>query len=696
MRTLSPLLFTSVSLLAFAPPSGFAAPAKPPNIIFILTDDLGWGDIGVLFQNGRKARNERSEPWHLTPHIDRMAEQGATLPHHYCPAPVCAPSRASLLLGVHQGHANVRDNQFDKALEANHTLASVMKARGYATVAIGKWGLQGEKDGATSDWPAHPLNRGFDQYFGYIAHKDGHEHYPKESVHHAGKPVPLLENRGSITDSLDKCYTTDLFTARAKKWILDHQTAGKAQPFFMYLAFDTPHAVLELPTQAYPAGGGLKGGIQWLATPGHMINTASGEVDSWIHPEYAQATYDHDRDTSTPEVPWPDVYKRHATSVRRIDDGLGDLFHLLKDLNLDEDTFVVFTSDNGPAAESYLKEPYHPDFFKSFGRFDGMKRDCWEGGVRVPAFVRWPGHIPPGRVVDSPSAFWDWMPTFASLADVAPPARTDGVSLLPALTGSGKVPAPSAIYIEYAVKGKTPAYEAFAPQHRQRTRQQMQLVRQGDLVGVRYDVRAASDPFEIYDVRKDPQELHNLAGDAAMAAVQQRMKDRVLQLRRPDGSAPRPYDAEFVPAVSDVATVPGVIWKFYAGTFPWVPDTASLEASSQGQGSLPDYGQVTKEQAGAVDFTGFLRIQTAGEYSFALQSDSGAVLRIHEATLIDADYGYASGSQRKGAIRLAAGLHPFHLTCRKNLSSAAVLKWSVSGPDLAEQPVPATLFERAK
>jgi arylsulfatase A-like enzyme len=152
-----------------------------PNIIFILTDDLGYGDLGAFYQQQRAKANDRSEPWMFTPHLDTLAAHGAIFTQHYCPAPVCAPSRASLMLGVSQGHANVRDNQFDKALESNHTIATVLQTAGYSTAAIGKWGLQGASrwspDG--DSWPAHPLNRGFDYFFGYMRHSDGHEHYPK-------------------------------------------------------------------------------------------------------------------------------------------------------------------------------------------------------------------------------------------------------------------------------------------------------------------------------------------------------------------------------------------------------------------------------------------------------------------------------------------------------------------------------------
>ena len=261
---------------------------KQPNIIFILTDDLGYGDLGVFLQKQREKNNIRSEPYTFTPNLDRMATNGAIMPQHYCAAPVSAPSRASIMLGVSQGHANVRDNEFDKALEDNYTVGNVLQKAGYTTAAIGKWGLQGL--GKDTNWPAHPLNRGFDYYYGYMRHGDGHEHYPKEGLYDGVKQV--WENRTEVSKDLDKCYTGDLWTAVAKRWIVDHERGKDAnKPFFMYLAYDTPHAVLELPTQAYPKGGGVKGGMQWLGKPGQMINTASGKIDSWVHPDYANATW---------------------------------------------------------------------------------------------------------------------------------------------------------------------------------------------------------------------------------------------------------------------------------------------------------------------------------------------------------------------------------------------------------------------
>ena len=207
---------------------GQAAETKPaprPNIIFILCDDLGYGDIGVFYQNERAAQHNPGVPFFITPHIDTLARDGVKLQQHYCAAPVCAPSRASLLTGLTQGHANIRDNQFDKALADTHTLGTVLQQAGYATAAVGKWGLQGsakaggteaDEEGSAARWPAYPTKRGFDFYFGYVRHKDGHFHYPKEDKRE------VWENNREVSAGLDLCYTTDLFTARAKKWIADH------------------------------------------------------------------------------------------------------------------------------------------------------------------------------------------------------------------------------------------------------------------------------------------------------------------------------------------------------------------------------------------------------------------------------------------------------------------------------------------
>lgn len=664
------------------------AAASQPNIIFVLCDDLGYGDVGVFFQNLRASQNDRAEPWHLTPKLDQFAAEGLQLPHHYCPAPVCAPSRASLLLGVHQGHSNIRDNQFDKALENNHTLATVLKTAGYKTACIGKWGLQGAGS-SPETWPAYPLKRGFDSFYGYVRHNDGHEHYPKEGTQKGAKEV--WDNTAEVSKGLDKCYTADLWTARAKKWIADQHSASPAQPFFLYLAYDTPHAALELPTSAYPAGGGLSGGLQWTGTPGGMINTAVGTVDSYLHPDYANATFDHDKNPATAEVPWTNVAKRYATSVRRLDDAMGDLVQTLKDLGIDKDTLVIFTTDNGISNESYLSQPLDPQFFNSFGPFDGIKRDCWEGGVRVGALARWPGGIPAKRVSDLPCQFHDWMPTFAQLAGVAAPGRCDGVSLVPTLKNLPGQKTPQ-VYVEYFEPRSTPKYAEFDPAKQGRARKQMQMIRFGEYVGVRYNILSHTDDFEIYDVVKDPKETVNRA--SSHAALQQQMKDTVLRMRRPDGMAARPYDGELVPGVPSAAAVQGVEWKAFTQAVPWASEMRDQTADASGTANVPSAQVLPRGKDVALSFNGYIDVPTDGAYTFYLNVDSRAFLRIHEAQVIDADFGYAGGAEKSGSIQLKAGKHPFRLSYTRGTVGEAALSLQWSGPGISKQQMAASAFSR--
>lgn len=633
-----------------------------PNIIFILTDDLGYGDVGVFYQLQRAEQNDPSEPWMFTPCLDKMAVEGAKFTHQYSSAPVCAPSRASLLSGHTQGHANIRNNQFDKAIEDNYNMANVLKHAGYSTAVIGKWGLQGsdlwEKGG--DSWPAHPLHRGFDYFFGYMRHSDGHEHYPKESIY---REVPdVWENKVNVIDKLDKSYTTDLWTAVAKKWIHEHVEKKQEEPFFLYLSYDTPHAVLELPTQEYPEGGGLHGGVQWTGKAGEIINTAKGTPDSWTHPDYEKATYDHDKNPETPEIAWPDTYKRYATSVRRIDDAVGDLMKLLKDLDIDSNTLIVFTSDNGPSIESYLPPEYDPNlptFFNSFGPFDGIKRDSWEGGLRVPTIVRWPSKIQENKTIEAPSALYDWMPTFAEAAGLSAPARIDGVSLLPSLTGK-KTQKESLIYVEYFEAGKTPGFEEFSDNHKNRRRNEMQMIRFEDHVGVRYDIQSHDDDFEIYDVVKDPQQTKNLAESKEMKDLQRKMKDRVLQVRRPDTAARRPYDGELIPALTEKVEST-LKWALYEGDFKWIPNTESLEAEREGEiGLYSSFPQVEKGQLLALE--GHLYAPQDGEYTFYIEKQGKILAKIHEALVLDRDYDHTEKDVNQEVnVLLKTGFHPFKL-----------------------------------
>ncbi len=628
--------------------------ATRPNVIFILLDDFGHGDFGVFWQAARATKANRHEPWHFTPAMDRIAAEGMRLPQHYVSAPVCAPSRASLLQGVHQGHANVRDNQFDKALENHHTMASVLQSAGYRTVAIGKYGLQGDAKGKPPQWPAHPNRRGFQEFYGYMRHADGHEHYPKEGITRG--PKEIWHNRSEVSQELDKCYTTDLFTARAKQYLISHSKQSSDQPFFMYLAYDTPHAALTLPTGPYPDGSGATAGLQWIGKKGRMINTAEGQPDSYYHPDYLNATWDDDQNPGTPEVAWPDVQKRYATVVRRIDDGLGDLMATLKDLKLDENTVVVVTSDNGPSIESYLKENYSPQFFRSFGPYDGIKRDLWEGGINPGALVRWPKAIKPGTTSsDWATTTWDWLPTFAEAAGVQPPARCDGVSLLPLLTGQGEQ-RPSTVYLEYFQNGRTPNFDEFAASRRNADRNQMQMLREGKYVGVRYNILSHEDDFEIYDVTADPGQRTNLA--AQMPELQTALKARVLRLRRPNASATRPYDDVPIPSLTAEVKEPKLQWQFYAGKFDWVPIEYGLTSTASGTASSFDLPSELSDQAGVIVYRGHLHVKESGRYRFELNSSSNAIIRLHEACLIDADAKDNTGETSQAEVVLAKGQHP--------------------------------------
>lgn len=686
------LLATTGLGMALAEPSQAAAPR--PNIIFILTDDLGYGDLGVFYQNSRNFSANRNLPAFVTPNLDAMAGDGMRLTRHYCPAPVCAPSRASLLLGVTQGHANVRDNQFDKALETNHTLGTVLQGAGYSTAAIGKWGLQGA--GAPENQAGHPLRHGFDYFFGLTAHLTGHYHYAEKmagQTDNQGQPCAIFDGYTDITSIADKSYSTDLFTARAKKWITDQHTADPAKPFFLYLALTAPHAQMNVPTQAYPKGGGLTGGIQWTGTKHALINTASGTIDSWIHPDYASATYDADNNPATAEVAWPNYAKRHATMIRRIDDAVGDLRQLLTDLGIAGNTLIVFTSDNGPHNESGTggRNKQDPRFFRSYANMDGIKRDVLEAGMREPAIVCWPAGDMAGQVSSFPSQFQDWMPTFAELAGVPAPARSDGVSLVPTLTGKG-TQRTGVIYVEYNGGETTPRYADFLPAHRGQKRNQQQVIWVNGYKGIRTDIASHSgNDFKIYNTLTDPQEATNLVGRAGVP-TQQEFKDAAMRVRRADSSATRPYDSEYVPPLTPSPVRPGVAWRAFEGAYSWVPSFNGLSAMATGTSVRPDVSVRTRDTNVGIEFKGYLNVPADGAYTFYLSTDTGAFLRLHEMQILDADMGYTGGTEISASVNLKAGKHPFTLGYRHATTGTPSLSLSWSSAGITKQSIPASTF----
>ena len=625
---------------------------EQPNVIFILADDLGWGDLGVFHQN--KSSNPRKLK---TPQLDQMAADGILMPSHYCPAPVCAPSRASLLMGVHQGHATVRNNQFDKALNNNHNLATVMKSAGYKTALIGKYGLQGKGKDPKS-WPAYPTKRGFDEFFGYVAHRDGHVHYPADewtignSESHR-TPKELWWNDKEVSADLHNCYTTDLFTARSKQWIINHRRSNSDQPFFLYLAYDTPHGALQVPTEAYPDGKGVEGGLQWVGNVGEMINTATGTMDSYRHPDFVGKD-------------WSDVEERFATMVRRIDNCVGDLIQTLKDLEIADNTIVVFTSDNGPHHESYIQGVnYEASSFQSYGPFDGTKRDTWEGGIRMPTIAWWPNHIAPNSIHKKASQFHDWMPTFAELAGVAAPARTDGASIAKSLQGM-QDSTEGTVYIEYNQGGKSKAYPDFLESRRGKRRGEMQVIQLEGFKGVRYDIKSHADPFEIYDVESDYGERKNLAGTShGFDQLHQQMKDKVLRLRIPNESAKRPYDNETIPSYERAtSSTENTIVSVFEGEFPYVPSTTGMKATEtiQQKGGSPRSISFSRTQPFAGKFSWWIEVKETAEYELRFSTTERAFVRLHDAGVIDADFGYESGASKSFKLRLEKGFHPVSVT----------------------------------
>jgi len=637
-----------------------------PNIIFILADDLGYGDLGCFHQDA-KSGNKFD-----TPEIDLMAAQGMKLTHHYVSSPVCAPSRASFLSGRHQGHANVRDTQFDKALEDNHTMARMLQSAGYFTAHLGKYGLAGLKSDPTL--PGHPNLRGFDYFLGYLFHIHGHEHYPQNGG--TGKNAFVYENDQKITNAYLDVYTTDLWTARAKQLIMEETATHPDRPFFLYLGYDAPHQAMQYPPVEYPAGRGISGGLQWVGGPAYC-NTASNDVasiDSWIHPDFASKG-------------WPNNNTRHAAMIRRIDEGVGDLLQTLIDLEIDDNTLVVFSSDNGPHFESH-----NPRFFESYGKMDGIKRDLWEAGIRVPTIAWWPSNVVAGTESAFPSGNWDWMPTFADLAAVPPPARCDGVSLIPTLTQTGEQRDQGYLYFEFKHQGATPDFIEFEPSRRGRVRGEMQAIRIGDFSGVRTSVTSFKDPLEIYNVVVDPKQITNLSGTAPFFdSLQRTMQNLTMQARRPAEDIVRPYDSENIPPIG-APVLPGLSYAVYEGLWAWLPEFDLLSPVSTGTVANIDLSVRTRDDDIGIAFLGYIDIPADGPYTFYLMADTAASLWIHDSNLIDNDFGYEA-TEVNATINLGAGLHPITLYYRHTIGSH-VLEFEYSGASLTRQPVPASVLFR--
>ncbi len=715
------------------------AAEKKPNIILIVVDDMGWGDLG-LNQPAEHAGTPRID----TPVLDRLATQGAQLQRHYTCAPVCAPARASLFTGLHQGHAEViRNNSFDAALENSHTLGSVLQAAGYNTALIGKWGIGGgqESGGTPGTCPAWPTKRGFDFFFGYNNHLAGHRHYPKEESNADPETHrnAIWDGDAMITDQLDGCYCTDLFTARAKKWIVDQQTDGEDKPFFLALTYVAPHARLGIPAGEYPAGGGLNGGVQWLGEPGKMINTASPTTwDTYIHPQYRNAWQEYAGtrygNNATHKLM---TARRHAAMITRVDEAVGDLVQLCEDLGIADNTVIIFTSDNGchdePGAvggfNGHPAPAQDPSFFRSYGNHDGIKRDVFDGGLRVPCVVYAPGLIKGGMVSPTPTQFQDWMATLCDLADVPVPARCDGRSLLPLLQGNDKLSedASRVLYVEYAFGSGMAQYRDYAANKKGRTRGEQQVLiffdnRSGRwLKALRTGVKTGNEKWELYDTEADPHESTPLP-EGNCAEMQTQLNNMALWNRRAydyhrAADAParrnpcggfRSYDMNLVPAVStpQTATATGLLMSQTKGSAPWAPAATEMKAPETTATVNPND---TVLPAGTITtFTGYIDVPDDGNHwhFYLTLSDvpgTKAFVKLHNFNLVDADFNYVPGSTAtesaaantveedatrtgKKGIPLKAGKHPITITVVQGQSADGTLKleWN-RGPHNGKQ-----------
>lgn len=448
-----------------------------PNIVFIFADDLGYGELGCYGQQKIK-----------TPHIDRLAAQGMRFTDFYSGNAVCAPSRCSLMTGKHPGHAYIRNNRQAKLpaeLVEQHgltfpgqepipadevTIAELLKAKGYATAAIGKWGLG--HIGTSGD----PNAQGFDLFFGYNCQAHAHSFYPGHLWRNDQKfplnndpPVPGHASLPPAADPQDPAsyaafkgrdYAPDRMLDEALRFLREN----RQRPFFLYFPSTLPHVALHVPDEDLKPYLG-----RWDETP------------------FTGGGYTPHR---TPRA-------AYAAMISRLDKSVGRIMQQLAELGLDENTLVLFTSDNGT---THLEKEVDFKFFRSVGPLRGLKGSLFEGGIRVPMIARWPGKIAAGSTSELPSALWDVLPTIAEIAGVEPPARIDGISFAPTLLGQAdRQRRHEYLYWEF------PGYGG------------QQAVRMGDWKAVRQEMlrRGNPDPLRIqlYHLRDDLGESRDLAAE---------------------------------------------------------------------------------------------------------------------------------------------------------------------------------------
>ena len=408
-----------------------------------MADDLGYGDLGYNGQQNIK-----------TPRLDELASRGMIFTNHYSGNTVCAPSRASLMTGWHQGHSPVRGNKDNQLPAGTRTVANVLQDAGYRTGMMGKWGLG--MPGTSGD----PHKMGFDHYFGYLDQIHAHNFYPDHLLVDGDSLV--LDNEivrqtegyaagiGQASTN-KKTYAHDLLIEDAMRFVRESEAAK--EPFFLYVPSNIPHVNNEA----------------------HLVADHGMEVPSL-------GIYS--------DTDWPAAEKGKAAMITLLDKEVGRIVDLIDSLNLSDNTLIIFTSDNGPA-----NVDVDPEFHDSNGDYKGIKRDLYEGGIHMPMFAVWPGKIAPGTRSDLLTAFWDYLPTFAAVAgaEIGEGAGTDGINFLPTLLGEEQPERHDFLYWE------------FSPD-----RHAARAVRKGDWKLV-HDLMV--DEIELYDLATDPSETNDLAAE---------------------------------------------------------------------------------------------------------------------------------------------------------------------------------------
>jgi len=423
-------------------------PLKKPNIIFIVADDLGYGDLGVFGQKH-----------FATPNLDRMAGEGMLLTQHYAGATVCAPSRSALMTGLHTGHTFVRGNK-EVQPEGQYplpdsilTIAEVLRDAGYVTGAFGKWGLGAPKS------EGDPNRQGIDNFFGYNCQRLAHNFYT-EYLWENQDTVFLEGNKNGAAGE----YSHDVIHKKTMEFL----EANKDTTFFLFMPYTIPHAELLVPEDEV-----FEKFKQQFPEDTLWEGTDDG-------PRYRKGPYGSQQNPKA----------AFAAMVTRLDQAVGEVLEKLNEYGIAENTLVIFTSDNGPHQEGGA----NPDFFDSNGIYRGYKRDLYEGGIRVPTIAWWPGNVKQGSTSGHISAFWDFFPTACEIAGVTPPERLDGISYLPALTGEGDQTQHDFLYWEFHERGGK------------------QAVLQDNWKAVRLNVNdPEKTTLELYDLSKDPGEQNNLA-----------------------------------------------------------------------------------------------------------------------------------------------------------------------------------------